>query len=289
MFAERAHAGRKATRHRKNLLGKVAGRNENVPRRGKSFSTLLQREAKKLRMLRKSLASFVLSLSDPKDPLLPARSDVSGGGVIRSMCALGLSTCKTEVASTEAVMTFFARSGSTLRMPEYSLGLLALAAIVPAGLFEYDVDSDSERDLRTADARSRGRVHGGNQPVSGATVTVYYAGQSGYGSAGSTGDFTTTTSANDGYGSFSFTLSRVPSSPNDPLVYLVATGGNTLNNGSSGTNSGGAVSGGGRTLQSDQLVHVCGHERSNNSGHHGRAAAVLQSDRRRCLVWMGFF
>ena len=83
--------------------------------------------------------------------------------------------------------------------------------------------------------RVKGRVHGGNQPVSGATIAVYYAGQTGYGSAG-TEDSTTTTSANDGYGSFSFTV-HCPPTPNDPLVYLVATGGNTLNNGTSSNNT----------------------------------------------------
>ncbi len=129
-------------------------------------------------------------------------------------------------------MTSFARSGSTLRT-QYSLGLLALVAVIPLGCSNMTSPS-TQSVTSTSQVRIKGRVHGGNQPVSGATVTVYYAGQSGYGSAGTTG--TSTTTANDGYGSFSFSVS-CPSSPNDPLVYLVATGGNTLNNGSSGNNS----------------------------------------------------
>lgn len=129
-------------------------------------------------------------------------------------------------------MTSFAHSGLNLRA-RYHLGLLALVAMLPVGCSNM-TSTATQSATATPQARIKGRVHGGNQPVSGATVTVYYAGQSGYGSAGTVG--TSTTTANDGFGSFSFTVT-CPSQPNDPLVYLVATGGNTLNNGSSSNNS----------------------------------------------------
>ena len=82
-----------------------------------------------------------------------------------------------------------------------------------------------------------GRIHGGNQPVAFATISLWYAGQSTAASVGAT-----TTSANDGAGSFAFvkdstngdtTSGNTFSCPvSDPLVYLVATGGNTINSGS---------------------------------------------------------
>lgn len=68
-----------------------------------------------------------------------------------------------------------------------------------------------------------GNVHGGQQPVTGATITLYAAGSTGYGSAPSVLDTTTT----DGGGNFSLTGQyNCPASPNDQ-VYLVATGGNS--------------------------------------------------------------
>ncbi len=130
-------------------------------------------------------------------------------------------------------MTLFTQSGSTLGA-RCTLGLLSLVAIFPLGCSNM-TSTATESAAASPLVRVKGRVHGGNQPVSGATITVYYAGQSGYGSSG-TVDATTTTTANDGYGSFTFTP-NCPSSPHDPLVYLVATGGNTLNNGSSSNNS----------------------------------------------------
>ncbi len=129
-------------------------------------------------------------------------------------------------------MTSFARSGSTLRA-RYPLGLLALAAMLPVGCSNM-TSTATQSATATPQVRIKGRLHGGNQPVSGATVTVYFAGQTGYGSASTA--VTTATTANDGYGSFSFSVS-CPVQPYQPLVYLVATGGNTLNNGSTSTNS----------------------------------------------------
>jgi hypothetical protein len=48
-----------------------------------------------------------------------------------------------------------------------------------------------------------GDVHGGNQRIAFATVKLYSVGLGGYGSSGTL--FATTSTANDGYGSFSFT------------------------------------------------------------------------------------
>jgi len=94
-----------------------------------------------------------------------------------------------------------------------------------------------------------GRVHGGNQPVAGATVNLYFAGQAGVAKPGQTGVpasttlAATTTTADDGAGSFAFVKSATDGQPNpgntntfscppgsgSPYVYLVARGGNTLN------------------------------------------------------------
>ena len=66
-----------------------------------------------------------------------------------------------------------------------------------------------------------GAAHGGQQPVSGATVTVIAPGTSGYGSAGTV--LATTVTASDG----SFTIPHPLACPvNNTLVYLLATGGN---------------------------------------------------------------
>src|SRR5205814_9784528 len=98
----------------------------------------------------------------------------------------------------------------------------------------------------TSGGQLSGSIHGGSQPVAGATVTLYYAGQSGFGSGDPSGGVSgaavvaaVTTSADDGHGSFSFikdatngetTSGNTVSCPaGDPLVYVVARGGNTLN------------------------------------------------------------
>jgi hypothetical protein len=66
-----------------------------------------------------------------------------------------------------------------------------------------------------------GAVHGGQQPVSGAAVSLIAPGTTGYGSVGSV--LAATVSASDG----SFTLPNPVACPvNNPLVYLLATGGN---------------------------------------------------------------
>ena len=69
----------------------------------------------------------------------------------------------------------------------------------------------------------RGNVHGGQQPVSGATITLFAAGTSGYGSGAVS--LLTTPVTTDASGNFSITGDYTcPSSTSQ--VYLVATGGN---------------------------------------------------------------
>jgi hypothetical protein len=95
-----------------------------------------------------------------------------------------------------------------------------------------------------------GTVHGGQQPVAYATVKLYAAGTTGYGSAGT---LLATTSTANGTGIFSFTKSATngtssgttsswacPATTADPQIYLVASGGNAIGNGlndSADTNS----------------------------------------------------
>lgn len=88
-----------------------------------------------------------------------------------------------------------------------------------------------------------GHLHGGNQPVSGATVQMFTISANGYGTAGLL--LATTTSANDGAGSWSFSTGGTGVYPNttsssyacpatgDPYVYVIAKGGNTQGTGSS--------------------------------------------------------
>ena len=79
-----------------------------------------------------------------------------------------------------------------------------------------------------------GQLHGGSQGISGATVNLYSAGITGYGKGSTL--LATTTSSNDGTGSFGFsqvatqpgTLGQAYACPNSKsLIYAVAIGGNT--------------------------------------------------------------
>ncbi|MEO6982722.1 MAG: hypothetical protein ABI072_06370, partial [Edaphobacter sp.] len=130
------------------------------------------------------------------------------------------------------------------------LALLASSAMLTAGCANMATTASGVGALN-ANATLSGKVHGGNQPVAGATVTLYYAAQQLY-----TAPIlaATTTTSSDGTGSFSFIQNLTPDqAPNgntfscpsagDPLVYVVAKGGNTLNNGGPENNSAAAFMG----------------------------------------------
>ena len=125
------------------------------------------------------------------------------------------------------------------------LALLASSVIFSAGCANMSTTAPASNPLATA-ATLSGKIHGGNQPVVGATVSLWYAGQNGSPTFVPTLAATTTS---DSTGSFSFIRDLTPGdtttgntyscpkSPN-PLVYVVAKGGNTQNNGNpSQTNS----------------------------------------------------
>ena len=117
-----------------------------------------------------------------------------------------------------------------------SIALLATSAVFTAGCANMATTAISANSMDSG-AVIGGKLHGGNQPVGNATVTLWFVGE------GSTvpSIVATTTTANDGTGSFSFVQGgsgtnhfscpvTVPAT--DPLVYVVASGGNTLNTGS---------------------------------------------------------
>jgi hypothetical protein len=120
------------------------------------------------------------------------------------------------------------------------LAVLASSAVFTAGCANMATTASS-LNADTSSVTIGGRIHGGNQPVAFATVTLYYAGQNGLGSGDPAGGVgygnaivaATTTTANDGTGSFSFQKNPVadqaPSgntfscpSAGDPVVYVVA-------------------------------------------------------------------
>jgi hypothetical protein len=134
------------------------------------------------------------------------------------------------------------------------LALAASTALFTAGCANMATTAPGANSFNSAASLS-GRIHGGNQPVSGATVTLWYAG---LGPSSPAVMAATTTSANDGAGSFTFIRNAtagqppngnifscpvVPAPPSsyDPLVYVVATGGNTLNNGDPTVNNSASV------------------------------------------------
>jgi hypothetical protein len=118
------------------------------------------------------------------------------------------------------------------------LALLASSVVFSAGCSNMSSTAPAVNSLSPA-ATLSGKVHGGNQPVIGATVTLWFAGQG----APATLAATTTT---DSVGSFSFTKDTVgghdgttsnwscPSTGGSPLVYVLSQGGNTQNNGVAG-------------------------------------------------------
>jgi hypothetical protein len=119
------------------------------------------------------------------------------------------------------------------------LALLASSAILTAGCANMSSTAPTGANPFNSPATLTGKIQGGNQPVTGAIVTLWYAGQSGAATKAAT-----TTS--DSLGSFVFTKDTANGNPadngststyscptgTDPLVYVMSKGGNTQNNGS---------------------------------------------------------
>ena len=131
--------------------------------------------------------------------------------------------------------------------PRVLCALLASSAMLTAGCANMVTTATGSNSLDVSSPIS-GKIYGGNQPVAFAIVNLWYAGQ---GTSALPTIAATTTSANDGYGSFKFIKSGTNGqAPNgnifscpvsDALVYVVATGGNTLNTGSNAVNNSAAV------------------------------------------------
>jgi hypothetical protein len=94
-----------------------------------------------------------------------------------------------------------------------------------------------------------GNIHGGNQPVIGATVNLWFAGQNSAAvlaattTTNSTGFFTFQKAANNlpNTGTTSSFSCPTTGAGSDPLVYVVAKGGNTQNNGNASQNNAAAA------------------------------------------------
>jgi hypothetical protein len=117
------------------------------------------------------------------------------------------------------------------------LALLASSAVLTVGCANLSSTAPDANPF-SSPATVKGSVHGGNQPVIGATVTLWFAGQGGPGLAPTKAATTTT----DSLGSFGFVQGTAgdgttdnyvcPTSGGSPLVYVTSQGGNTQNNGS---------------------------------------------------------
>jgi hypothetical protein len=121
------------------------------------------------------------------------------------------------------------------------LALLASSAIFTAGCANMATTASTANPF-TSGASLSGKVHGGNQPVSGATVTLFYAGQKGSSGFPNSIAATTTTDANGNFTFIKNATDGAASNGNEfscplastvasPLTYVLAQGGNTQNNG----------------------------------------------------------
>jgi hypothetical protein len=104
--------------------------------------------------------------------------------------------------------------------------LLSASSLFLAGCGANGSFAGSTDPIDTAASGIKGTVYGGQQPVTNATVTLYAASTSGYGTAPTQLSTTTT----DGGGSFSLPAFTCPAAPGD-LVFILATGGNPGNSG----------------------------------------------------------
>jgi hypothetical protein len=127
-------------------------------------------------------------------------------------------------------------SSRVRRSQTFLLALLASSAVFTAGCANMATSAvGGSSDAVTLG----GTIHGGNQPVSGATVTLWFAGQ---GNPSPAVLAATTTSSTNGTGSFSFAAGSAnggttgntytcPTAGSSPYVYVLATGGNTQGTG----------------------------------------------------------
>src|ERR1700693_5105122 len=107
------------------------------------------------------------------------------------------------------------------RFSPLAMALLTLTGIGAAALLTSCGTGSGKRDVSLVVLR--GGVHGGQQPVSGASIQLYAAGATGYGSAATALLTTTVTSGAGG----SFTITGDYDCPSaSSQVYLVASGGN---------------------------------------------------------------
>jgi hypothetical protein len=121
------------------------------------------------------------------------------------------------------------RIGCETRVPRFSSLLLGAMCLVAAGCGSAGIAPSGP----LSGARLTGVVHGGQQPVTGATISLYAAGTTGYGTGATSllGSAVTT----DSNGSFSITGDYTCPSATSQL-YIVSTGGNP-GLGGGGTNS----------------------------------------------------
>jgi streptogramin lyase len=121
-------------------------------------------------------------------------------------------------------MTILARVQGVRR----GIGLTSLMLLAAASLLAGcgGMATDLARES-VPGAQIKGNVHGGQNPVNGATVNLYATGSTGYGSvysAVANGIIATTTT--DSGGNFTLPGYTCPSTPNDQ-IYIVATGGDS--------------------------------------------------------------
>ena len=149
------------------------------------------------------------------------------------------------------------RSAWKSHSANFFVAVLASSAIFTAGCANMATTAAVSDSLPGTASAITGQVHGGQQPITFATVTVNFAGTTGVGSAGSVVATTKTNTT----GSFSFTRdpnnfdssngghTQYPStgstyacpSGSDPLVYIKTVGGNTLNTGDPNVSNSAAV------------------------------------------------
>lgn len=125
--------------------------------------------------------------------------------------------------------------------------LLASSTLLTAGCATMATTAADPNTFATG-AKMGGRVHGGNQPVSNATVQIYTVAQTSIGASGTL----LATDTTDASGSFQFTKQTSGTYPNtgnsytcptgsDALLYLKSTGGNTTGTGGNSVNNAAAV------------------------------------------------